>query len=316
VIDMAEFHAGMFSPKETETLLKDMHWNAKKLMRQSAVTHDLVQDIKTGLKKFMNKKTEAVEKEELRKELVPLLEKLEYFYLLEEKTEFLDVKESAEVEKRTLIDMRKHIREEISKLLGSRSIPRSYKDAILQKVRKDMKKEKKDINKQAEIALEVKRGSASATLQTLKIMAPSERAAARRQKRYTYKGEKELDLIDDIKDKLKKHESEHDIDDVKKDLIEEAHDDEKEIHYVYTNLLYCLLFMSYMDKEFGRLNALIKKGKRRPDVKEFTEELARKIDRLRGEWNLYTGKIVKVLQQLRFSVVSAEEAKILAKSVA
>lgn len=309
-----EFHTGIWSIKNARTLIEDIHWNAKKLMHQAAVTNSLVKDLKIYSERLTKRRTTEKEKEALENRLRVLLKEFERFSISKEREEFLVAREAAEVQKRMFEKMRRDIRDELSILLGpSPSIPRATAVSVLDKVRKDIGKVRGDVRKQAEIALEVKRGSASATLQSLRIIAPSEKAAARRQKRRAYRAENELDVIKAIKDRLREDEKSHFIEKIKRDLIKEAHDYEKEIHFVYVNLLYCLLFMSYMEKEFEKLGAVIKRGKEHPDLKKFTQELESNLKRIKDEWNTYMGNLVKVLQQLRFSIAPAEEAKVLAR---
>ena len=306
-----QFHTGTFSPKEAETLVGDIHWNAKKLIHQAGISYHLVKDIKDALKKLMNRGTSAQEKERLEEELTLFLERLEQFSNLEEREELLVAKESAAIQTKILNDMKKHIRDEVAKLLGSRSIPRSASDAIFKKVGGDIKDIKKDIKKQAKIAVEVGGRSASFTLQSMGAITPSEVSAAKKEKKVSHKAKGEFDIIEAIEERLKKDENAHEIDKIKNDLINEAHEDEKEIHYIYVNVLYCLLFMNYIEKRFEELEDVMKQGRKHPDVKGFIEQLEKKLDEIKKGWAAYMDDIKKVLQQLRFSVAPAEETRIL-----
>ena len=309
-----EFHAGMFSAKKARTLVEDIHWNAKKLMHQSDISYHLANKIKKDFAKLMDNKTKTEEKARIRAELDGLLKQLEQLSVLEEREEFLVARESAETQKKTLEDMKLHIRLELEKLISSHSIPKSVEGIVRTKVGEDFKKINEDIRKQAEIALEVKRGSASATLQTIRIMAPSEKASARRQKIKAYRAEHEFNVIKAIKARLMEDEESHEINKIKRDLIHEAHDSEKEIHYVYVNLLYCLLFMSYIEKKFKEIGKEIKNGERHPELKQLMGNFEKTIKRIQDEWYTYMTKLVRVLQHLRFSVAPAEQAEILSKA--
>lgn len=311
---VVEFHAGIWSMKNARTLIEDMHWNAKKLMHQAAVTRSLVKDFKRYSKRLTKRRTTAKEKEALENQLRVLLKEFEKFSIFEEREEFLVAREAAVVQKRMFEEMKRNIRDELSMLLGPPpSIPKATAVSVLDKVREDIGKIRGDVRRQAEISLEVERGSASATLQSLRIIAPSEKAAARRLKRRSYKAEGELGVIKAIRDRLKEDEKSHFIDKIKGDLIKEAHNYEKEIHFVYVNLLYCLLFMSYMEKEFKKLGAVIKRGKKHPDLKQFTQELEKNLKEIKKAWDTYMVKLTQVLQQLRFSIAPAEEAQVLAR---
>ncbi len=312
---MVSFHAKLVSPKETKTLIGDMHLVDKQLMYLAVVTRRLRKSIEDAIEELADKKTKVVEKDKIEKELWAKLEQFEQVSILKEKKEYLAAREAAEIEKRELNDMKNHIRGELSKLLALRGLPGSYKDLILEKVGKDIADIRGDITKQAEIAIQVKRGSATATLPMLKIVAPSEIAATKAGKRRAFRAEKQLNLAEHIEGELKSDESEHDIDAIKDDLIKEAHADEKVIHYVYSNLLYGLLFMSYMEKDFEDLLKLVKKRKIKKYLgKKFSGKLKNKLQEIKKEWMLYMGKIVTVLQQLRFSVAPAETGQILRKA--
>lgn len=308
-----EVHRGM-SIKKTETLVKDMHWNAKKLMHQADVSRHLVRKIKGGLRTLMKKGTPNELKMKIRQELGPLLEQLEAVSIKEESEQFLVAREAEESQKRTLIDMRDNMGGELGSLLAAPAIPRVTASKVLRKAEKDIGKIRKDIGKEAKISLTVQHGSASATLQSLWIMAPSEKAAARREKRRAYKAEHEFDVIDAVKEKLKKDEASHFITKIMHDLIKESHGDRKEIHFIYINLLYSLLFMHYMEKRFKEIKGDIENGKKRSDTKEFMQKLEKILWRMQAEWYDYMKKITRVLQRLRFSIAPAEEAQVLARA--
>ncbi|MBW2989059.1 hypothetical protein KY358_01940 [Candidatus Woesearchaeota archaeon] len=305
-----EVHLGTISVKDSKNLIMDMHWNAKKLRHQAAISTHLVKEIKGAIKDLIDKKTKEKKKKMLIDELKELLKDFEYISLSEERKALLSVKEAATAEKDTIKEMKQHISGEVRRLLGLRSIPKSYARAIFGKASQDISKIRRDVKKQGQIALEVKEGSISATLKSMGITTRREGRAAKRMKVRAFKAKEEWDILKDIGDKLKEDEAKHEIDKIKDDLIEEAEDYEKEIHYVYLNLLYCLLFMSYIEKRFKDLEKAMEKGKKVEGVFQVIIDLENKLKKIREEWDSYMSNITTVLQQLRFSVVPAEASQI------
>jgi len=303
----ADFHAGLFSIKNVHQLIMDMHWNAKRLVGQSVVFRGYLNDYRNAIKKYIEigkkKGMEEAQKqrEKILKGLEVTLKKIEELFVVEGREQDLIVRYGATAEKLTLEGIKGSVIKETRRLVATNQIPRAYGEEVRKKVGEQLARIRGDIKKDAQIALDEKRGNISFRMAFDKacLITKSERGMARREKGRGYRAIRVLDKIEELERRIKKEEQLHEIDRIKDDLIKEAKLDAKVSHFIAADILFCLIFMDQIRKDFKELKEEIKKIGSPLKLMEILKKIEK-------EWQEFINDISRVLQQLRFFVAPGE----------